>query len=258
MRFPQTGGIDVDICADPFQGEGCVRPDLFDIDLYEVDGVTPNTGATSSIHAMGSRAVCYIDAGSIETYRPDYGRFVAFDRRCGGCLIGEPFSTVFSDENWANITNVQGRRDFMVQMMQRRVRMCADAGFDGVEFDVVDAYAQGRSVTGWHIGPETQLASNLALAEIAHRHGLSVGLKNDLGQIPALLPHFDFAINEQCFQYDECDPLRMFVEAGKPVFQVEYRIPLRSFCPSAEGMRFSSILKARDYSLFAAPWVPCG
>lgn len=112
-------------------------------------------------------------------------------------------------------------------------------------------------MTGWRIDPEAQLAYNIALAEIAHRHGLSVGLQNDLGQIPALLPHFDFAINEQCFQYEECEPLPAFVEDRKVVFHVEYRIRPGSFCPSAEEMGFSSIVKARDYSLFAEPWVPC-
>jgi hypothetical protein len=249
--------VDVDVCAVPFAGGGCVRPDVFDIDLYEVDGETPNSRATAAIHAIGARAICYIDAGSIETYRPDHGRFVAFDERCGGCLIGNPFSKVFSDENWANISNDHGQRDFMLRMMERRVRLCADAGFDAVEFDVVDAYAQGASVTGWRIDASAQLVYNRALAKMAHSHGLSVGLKNDLGQIPVLLPYFDFAINEQCFQYDECDPLRMFVEAGKPVFQVEYRISLASFCPPAGAMSFSSIKKARDFSLFAEPWVPC-
>ena len=39
---------------------------------------------------------------------------------------------------------------------------------------------------------------NRWLADQAHRRGLSVGLKNDLGQIPELLSQFDWAINEQC------------------------------------------------------------
>lgn len=69
---------------------------------------------------------------------------------------------------------------------------------------------------------------------------------------------FDFAINEQCFLYDDCETsLNMFVEAGKPVRQVEYCLPLKCFCPEAEAQPFSSIQKGWDCSLFAEPFVPC-
>lgn len=74
---------------------------------------------------------------------------------------------------------------------------------------------------------------NEALARIAHDRGLAAGLKNDLGQITELLPFFDFAIKEQCFQYSECDALDLFVRAGKPVFQVGYRTSPEEFCPAS-------------------------
>jgi len=254
--FADTGGINVDICAQPFSGGACVRPTVFDIDLYGTGGGLA-TKAVDAIHAAGGHAICYIDAGSIETYRPDYPRFVRFDRACHGCLIGNPFSKVFNDENWANINNDQGQRDFMLKMNEERVAKCKEAGFDAVEFDVVEAYNSSYRTVGWHISPQTQLTFNSALAGIAHRFGMSVGLKNDLGQIPELLPKFDFAINEQCFQYDECDNLKLFIQAGKPVFQVEYRLLPKEFCPKADAAKFSSILKSPHYSLFDTPYTPC-
>ena len=250
--------MNVGICEVPFAGSPCVRPDVFDIDLYAI-GKTPtlNSAAIDAIHADGGHAICYVDAGSIETYRPDYPQFVAFDDACGGCLIGNPFSKIFNDENWANINNDRGQRDFMLQMNENRVTRCQQAGFDAVEFDVVEAFNSGAKTTGWHISPQTQLAFNSALANIAHRHGLAAGLKNDLGQIPQLLSRFDFAINEQCFQYDECDNLKRFVDAGKPVFQVEYRTAPKDFCPQADAAGFSSILKSPRFSLFDEPYLPC-
>ncbi len=42
------------------------------------------------------------------------------------------------------------------------------------------------------------------LAAAARERGLLVGLKNDLDQIPDLVHDFDFAVNEQRFEYDEC------------------------------------------------------
>jgi hypothetical protein len=254
--FASAGGIDVGICADPFSGGACVHPNVFDIDLYGLGGGLA-TKAVDAIHAAGGHAICYIDAGSIETYRPDYQQFVRFDKRCDGCLIGNPFSKVFNDENWANINDDQGQRDFMLTMNEARVARCEEAGFDAVEFDVVEAYNSSYRTVGWHISAQTQLTFNSALADIAHRYGMSVGLKNDLGQIPQLLPKFDFAINEQCFQYHECDNLQRFIQVGKPVFQVEYRLPLKEFCPKAHEARFSSILKSPHYSLFDMPYTPC-
>jgi hypothetical protein len=103
---------------------------------------------------------------------------------------------------------------------------------------------------------------NKALARIAHEDGLAVGLKNDLVQVPKLEPKFDFGINEQCFQYHECtnNPspgYKAFLRDGKPVFQVEYRIPPSRFCSHASRLGISSIKKAKNFSLNAKPWTAC-
>jgi hypothetical protein len=167
-----------------------------------------------------------------------------------------------SNEYWLNLNNGHGQRDFVLRRVAARTRKCADAGFDAIEYDVVDAYAQGKRVTGWRIRAKTQLRFNKALARIAHANGLAVGLKNDLGQVPKLEPYFDLAINEQCFQYRECtnNPApgyKAFTRNGKAVFQVEYRIPRGRFCADANRLGISSIKKARDFSLDAKPWRPC-
>src|SRR5437667_7079259 len=100
-RYVSTGGVNVNICAVPFTDGPCVTPTVFDIDLYAIADVpTLNSAAVDAIHAAGGHAICYVDAGSIETYRPDYSNFAAFDDACDGCLIGDPFSKIFNDENW--------------------------------------------------------------------------------------------------------------------------------------------------------------
>jgi endo-alpha-1,4-polygalactosaminidase (GH114 family) len=262
-----TGGIDVGICEKPHSGGPCVHPDVFDIDLYEDGQVSGNdhtidTAAVQAIHDRGADAVCYLSAGTAERFRPDFARYVAFDRAHHHSLLGKPFSARFPNEYWLNLANGRGQRDFILRRVEARTEKCAHAGFDGVEYDVVDAYAQGHRVTGWHNSPQQQLAFDRALARIAHRNGLSVGLKNDLGQVPKLEPRFDFAVNEQCFQYHECtnNPApgyRAFTRAGKAVFAVEYRIPPSRFCAKARELGISSIKKASDFSLAARPWTPC-
>ena len=65
--------------------------------------------------------------------------------------------------------------------------------------------------------------------------GFSVGLKNDLSQADTLQPYFDFAINEQCFQYDECAGFQSWPsQYGKAVFNVEYDEPSRPLLPEGE------------------------
>jgi endo-alpha-1,4-polygalactosaminidase (GH114 family) len=262
-KYEDTGGINVEVCKPPFGGGPCVRPDVFDFDLY-VDpsiagryGWTVETAAVDAVHASGRHAIGYVTAGDAERWRPDYEQFVDFDRRCGGCFLGNPFSRRFPDEYWANFSPGKGRFSFMVQMLRARTDKVAAAGFDGIEYDIVDTYANGSRYTGVHVTAETQLAYNRALAEMAHADGLSVALKNDSGQIPDLLPDFDYSINEQCFQYDECGAYRAFILAGKSVFQTEYRLEPKDFCKKANRWDFSSIVKARNYSLFGLPWTPC-
>jgi hypothetical protein len=86
-------------------------------------------------------------------------------------------------------------------------------------------------------------------------------LKNDMPQIPRLLPYFDMALNEQCWQYAECTTRQngrygydQFIAAGKPVLQVEYALAPDSFCPRSNRQNFNSLRKR----LALGPYrVPC-
>ena len=63
---------------------------------------------------------------------------------------------------------------------------------------------------------------------------------------PDLLPYFDWALNEQCFEYAECETLLPFIEAGKPVFNVEYELEPGEFCEAAKASNFNSLRKNLD------------
>jgi hypothetical protein len=102
---------------------------------------------------------------------------------------------------------------------EARLDRAVASGCDGVEPDNVDGYL---NETGFDLTADDQLNFNRFVADAARRRGLLVGLKNDLDQIPALVDHFDFAVNEQCHEFDECEGNRPFIDAGKPVFNAEY------------------------------------
>jgi hypothetical protein len=256
--FTSTGGINVGITGTASTGGEPVAPGVFDIDFQTDGGCTGGTisqengAAVAAIHANGAKAICYIDAGGAESFRPDFAQYDAFNADCGGCLFGKPVSG-FRDEFWLNINNDRGQRDFILGRIGARLDRCVANGFDGVEMDVVDAWSNR---TGLTISADTQLLFNTALANLAHTKGLTVALKNDVEQVPDLAPYFDYAINEQCQQYNECGNYTThFVNAGKAVFQVEYKLKLSRFCPQANAENRNAIQKT--YDLFDTPWIPC-
>jgi len=125
----------------------------------------------------------------------------------------------------------------------------AQRQFDAVDPDNVDGYA---NPTGFDFTDDDQLAFNRWLAEGAHERGLGVALKNDLGQIPDLVAWFDFAVNEECFQFDECDLLAPFVDAGKAVLAIDYAGD-EEVCSRAEARGLSLLFKDHDLTASGHP-----
>jgi hypothetical protein len=124
--------------------------------------------------------------------------------------------------------------------MEARLDLCKAKGFDGVEPDNIDGYSNS---TGFPLTYQDQIAYNQWIAGAAHTRGLSVGLKNDRDQVPDLEASFDWALDEQCFRYQECDALSPFGSAGKAVFEVEYQGSTATFCPVADALGFNSMKK---------------
>lgn len=60
------------------------------------------------------------------------------------------------------------------------------------------------------------------LSTTAHSYNLSIGLKNALDILPTLSDEIQFAVNEQCVQYDECSSYGPLFEANKAIFHIEY------------------------------------
>ncbi|MBI5138091.1 MAG: endo alpha-1,4 polygalactosaminidase [Nitrospirae bacterium] len=178
----------------------------YPVNVYDIDLFDSPTGLIANVQAGGRRVVCYFSAGSYENWRPDAGAFPPAD--LGNALGGWP------GERWLDIRSADVRR-----LMAARLNLALQKGCDAVEPDNVDGYTQD---TGFPLSGADQLAYNRFLAAEAHARGLGIALKNDLDQVAALVDAFDFAVNEQCHQYNECDLLRPFTDAGKAVFNAEY------------------------------------
>jgi hypothetical protein len=208
--------------------------------VFDLDGFETSKATVRALRRRGRRAICYLDVGSWESYRPDAGEFPR-------TVIGRLYEG-FPNERWLDVRRFR----LFAAPLRRRIAICARKGFDAVE---PDNLAGWENRTGFAITAAAQLRFNRWIAREVHRRGMAVALKNDGGQVGALVDEFDFAIVEQCFQYDECGLYRPFVEADKAVFEAEYEIPPSQFCAAAAALRFSAIRKA--YDLFADPWKPC-
>jgi hypothetical protein len=126
---------------------------------------------------------------------------------------------------------------------ERRFGMCRDKGLDAVEPDLMEGHSHR---TGFPLTAHDQLRCNRMTAEIAHERGLPAGLRNGLPQVPQLVDDFDFAVDEECAQYGECERLTPFAAAGKAVFHGEHAVPTEAFRPQAHGLRLSSMRKKPD------------
>ena len=196
---------------------------MFDIDLFDNPA-----SVVAALHRQGRRVVCYLDAGTLEPERPDTADYPAV-------VIGKELPD-WPGEHWLDIR----RLDVLGPLVERRLDLCRSKGFDAVEPDNVDAYSND---SGFPLTAADQLRFNRFLADAAHARGLSVGLKNDVDQAAALEPSFDWALDEQCFQYHECSRLRPFVRARKAVFEVEYELAPARFCARARAAGFMAMRK---------------
>ena len=202
-----------------------------DVEMYNLDLFDTPQAVIDQLHAEGRIVVCYFSAGSWEDWRSDAGDFPPE-------VIGDPLEG-WPGENWLDIRQL----DSLGPIMGARLDVAARKNCDGVDPDNVDGYT---NETGFPLSYQDQLTYNIWLAEQAHQRGLAIGLKNDLDQIPDILPYFEWALNEECFGYDECDLLTPFVQANKAVFGVEYELETSQFCPQANALNFDFLKKNWD------------
>ncbi|MGJ8645519.1 MAG: endo alpha-1,4 polygalactosaminidase [Marinomonas colpomeniae] len=219
-----------------WQLDGVVNED-YDVDIYDIDLFDSSAELIQRLQASDKKVICYFSAGSYEDWRSDAAVFMPQD--LGKTLNG------WDNERWLDIRSKNVR-----EIMLARLDMAVQKGCDGVEPDNVDGY---RTNTGFSFRSNDQLTFNRLLADEAHKRGLAIGLKNNLDQARSLSDHFDFAVNEQCFEFSECRTLSIFIKKGKPVLNAEYRTiyvdnasQRESMCQQSLALEFSTLILPKD------------
>ena len=247
-----SGGMELPVDVAPITDGAWYRPALFvtwqwqlqgainssyGVEIYDVDLFDTTVSSIDALQAEGKKVICYFSAGSYEGFRADKDEFYPAD--LGKTLDG------WEEERWLDI-----RSGNVHSIMKSRLDLASSKGCDGVEPDNVDGY---NNNTGFSLTANDQLAYNRFIANEAHSRGLSVGLKNDTDQVAGLVDYYDFTVNEQCFEYSECDTLIPFIVSGKPVLNVEYlevyvtdSVARATLCSDSVNMQFSTLVLPLD------------
>jgi hypothetical protein len=179
----------------------------YDVEVYDIDLFDSSTALIQRLKNNSKKVICYFSAGSYEDWRDDKDDFAS-------SLLGNDLDG-WEGERWLDISKI----NLLKPIMTARLDLAKSKGCDGVEPDNVDGYTNS---TGFNLSANDQLAYNKFISNEARKRGLSIGLKNDLDQITDLELFYDFAVNEQCHFYNECELLEPFIDAKKPVLNVEY------------------------------------
>ncbi len=194
--------------------------------IYDIDGFDNSATTVADLHAKGFHAVCYIEVGAAENYRPDYKSFPA--AALGKVMAGYPA------ERYLDIRNAE-----VVAVIEARLTMCHQKGFDAVETDIDESYG---SPTGFPLTKAEEETYMTTLAGDMHALGMAWWIKNpdDTGDSYAsdMSGVADAVLTEECNQYATCGLLSAY-EGHKAVFNAEYSLATSRFCAADVARGFN-------------------
>lgn len=212
--------------------------DEFDSEVVDLDAFETPAAVVDKLHSEGKKVIAYISVGSWENWRPDADDFPAN-------VIGNDYDG-WEGEKWLDIRKI----DKLGPILQKRLDMIKEKGFDAVEPDNIDSYENAG--TGFNLTEADAFDFCKWLADEAHSRGLSIGQKNATGLCNKLVSRFDWLLLEDAYADDFYEDGDVYIENNKAVFVTEYtdnmtaEAFLANVCPSAAEHRFVAILKDRD------------
>jgi hypothetical protein len=195
--------------------------------VVDLDGVETTSAQVASLHAQGKKVICYFNAGGYENWRPDRKKFPK-------SVIGKRLDG-WAGERWLDVRQIKK----LLPIMKKRMDQCKAKGFDAVDPDNMDGY---QTSTGFPLKSKHSLAYLKALRKAAHKRGLAIGLKNATDLIAKAKTLVEFAVNEECLTYDECNAYLPLLKAGKAVFHIEYTDSIEAICQKVPA-GFSTVRK---------------
>jgi len=215
------------------------------------DGVEIVVRDSTDSSAAGLYSICYINAFQTQPQEADLWLTERADlllRDDNGDPVIDPG---WPDEMILDISTT-ANRIAIAGIFGETIAGCASDGFDAVEFDNLDTWTR----TDGSLTEQNSVEMAMALVDLTHSSGLAAGQKNsaELGERGRDEIGFDFAVTEECAQFDECDVFRDVYKDA--VIDIEYTDaldrPFDEICadPATPDM---TVLRDRDLTTPDSP-----
>ncbi|MFJ3581833.1 endo alpha-1,4 polygalactosaminidase [Streptomyces sp. NPDC090127] len=173
---------------------------------YQIGGPyppPPGVGAVSRDRtaepAEGLYNICYVNAFQAQ---PDATAW--WEENHPDLLLRKADGSPVVDQDWDEALfdiSTPAKRERLAAIVGGWIDGCAASGYQAVEADNLDSYDRSEGL----LTPEHDLAFARLLVDRAHAAGLAIGQKNAVDLAPrGRALGFDFAVAEECGQYDEC------------------------------------------------------
>ncbi|GIE85789.1 endo alpha-1,4 polygalactosaminidase [Actinoplanes regularis] len=211
---------------------------------YQIGGAyTPPSGVTvvsrdrEAAPAAGIYNICYVNA-----FQTQPGAESWWQTNHPDLLLRDKNGKLVIDGDWNEILldlSTAAKRTALATIVGGWIDGCAAGGFKGLESDNLDSYTRSKGL----LTQAHAIAYATLLNTRAHTAGLASGQKNtaDLSSANARRAGFDFAIAEECAEWDECGDYT--ATYGDNVIVIEYaRSGFTKAC-RAYGSKLSIVLR---------------
>lgn len=214
---------------------------------YQIGGAYPppaGVGVVSRDHdaspAAGLYNICYVNAFQAQSEANGWWKSNHPD-----LLLHNAKGDLVVDKDWNEILldfSTDAKRAALTAIVGGWMDGCAGKGFKGIEPDNLDSWTR----SGGLLTKAQAVAYAQSLVGYAHGKGLAVAQKNsaELGAASARQIGFDFAVAEQCADYDECQSYTSVY--GANVIVVEYSQSQYTKACNAYGGTLSIVLRDVD------------
>jgi len=142
--------------------------------------------------------------------------------------MGATLAAILATNFWLNTSSLEVRK-----IMESRIQHVADRGCSAIDPENIDSYGNHNGICATE-ADAIDFVKFLSLGALLC--GVEIGLKNSIGITLNLTSDVDFAVNEQCIEFKECDKYTAFYSASLPVFNIEYpTASVRKSWPAAQA-----------------------
>ncbi|MFH8369539.1 endo alpha-1,4 polygalactosaminidase [Streptomyces sp. NPDC018031] len=213
---------------------------------YQIGGAyppPPGVGAVSRDRTAGPADglynICYVNAFQAQPDATGWWR-----KNHPDLLLRDESGEPVMDEDWGEAlldVSTPAKRERLAAIVGEWIDGCAADGYQAIEADNLDSHER----SGGRLSPEHDLAFGRLLVARAHAAGLAIGQKNaaELARRGREIG-FDFAVAEECGQYDECD--RYATAFDDRVLVIEYEAAGLAAACEEWGDTLSVVLRDLD------------